>query len=281
MSFCMRLKSSNHKKSLPGYMKNTSCGKKAFLHIRCKGSYTLEMAVVLPLVAAFFVAILFFFRILQVQTQVQEALVYASRKTAVQACSSNYSAVLLAAAEVYFRKEVQQYGEYQQYVGNNPGGVSLLLSDMDGPEITLRADYFMKLPIGFFEVKGIRMTQVSTSRKWTGDSDSWIDEDYVYVTKHGSVYHCSRNCSYLDLSIRMAEYAQIGTLRNKSEHKYSACHQCVAKNKALQQVYITDYGDVYHATLSCSGLKRTVYLIPLSEVGSKGPCSKCGKIKST
>lgn len=278
MSFCVRLKTPNHYKSLPEYTINSNCGKKAFLHIRNKASYTLEMAVILPLVTAFLVFILFFFRVLQVQTQVQAALVYASRKTAMQAGTTDSVPVLLAAAEVYFHKEVQQYKEFRQYVEDSSGGVSLLRSELYGPEVALRADYFIRLPIPFFKMKGMSVTQTSTSRKWTGDRELWTNEDYVYVTEHGIVYHYSRNCRYLDLSIRAVEYAQIGALRNKSEHKYSGCNQCVAKNKDLQQVYITDYGEVYHARLSCSGLKRTIYMIPLSEVGSKGACSKCGNV---
>lgn len=275
MSFCSRLIYFNQNKSLPKYRK-ANCCKKAFLHIRSKGSYTLEMAVVLPLVTAFMVSILFFFRVLQVQTQVQEALVYASRQTAAQASIGNSSAALFASAEMQFRKELQQHKEYRHYVSESSGGVSLLLSDFEGPEITLRADYYIKLPITIFKIKGVHMTQSSVNRKWTGDREAWTETDYVYVTEHGTVYHRSRNCRYLDLSIRAVEYVEIGALRNKNEHKYYACSQCAAKNKKKGQVYITDYGEVYHTSLSCSGLKRTVYLIPISEVGGKGPCSKCG-----
>ena len=70
-----------------------------------------------------------------------------------------------------------------------------------------------------------------------------------------------------------------GALRNRSEHKYNGCDQCVAKKLKLGQVFITDYGTCYHATLSCSGLKRSVYLVPISEVNGMGACSKCGDKK--
>lgn len=284
MSFCSQIMYPLNNQSLPEYasknkkIERKSC-KKTFLHIRIRGSYTLEMAVVLPIAVTFLTAILFFFRVLQVQTQVQEALVYTSRKIAVSAGVSDNSATLLAEAEVLFRKELQQHEEVQKYVQNDLPGVSLLLSELSGPEVILRADYFVKFPIKLLNVKGVKITQRSASRKWTGDQEQWTDNDYVYITENGTVYHCSRDCSYLDLSIKAVDYTDIGRIKNKNEHKYSGCSLCAEKNKSAGQVYITDYGTCYHATLSCSGLKRTVYIVPLSEVGGKGPCSKCGKAK--
>ena len=53
---------------------NTHC-KGAYSCTCHKGSYTLEAAVILPMMAGFFVAILFFFRVLQIQTGVQEATI--------------------------------------------------------------------------------------------------------------------------------------------------------------------------------------------------------------
>lgn len=68
----------------------------------------------------------------------------------------------------------------------------------------------------------------------------------------------------------------VENLRNESQGKYHACEKCMG-GRIPASVYITDYGDRYHSTLACSGLKRTVYAIPLSEAVGKGACSKCGK----
>ena len=51
-----------------------------------KGSLTLEATVVLPLMAGFFISILFLFRVLMVQAAVEEALVYVGRVIAVESC---------------------------------------------------------------------------------------------------------------------------------------------------------------------------------------------------
>lgn len=253
----------------------TSCKETRFCACR-KGSYTLEAAVVLPLMAGFFLAILFFFRVLQVQTGVQTALYYASRKTACEASTVSSQTALLVSAEAYFQKEVRQYESVSKYVRGGSWGVSLLRSDIAESHVNLKADYFIKLPINFFKIRGITVSQCSKSRKWTGDRENLGEEGYVYVAKNGTVYHLTRDCPYLDLSIRAVAADQLSALKNKSDHKYYACSGCVAKNKGAKIVYITDYGTHYHVSLTCSGLKRSVYLIPISEVGEKGACSKCG-----
>lgn len=301
MSFCIRNCQNHHIQSFPEHTKSFNprnkytvlqpgygqfdtekitgkrfLRKKTSLCIRKKASYTLEAAIVIPFVAAFFVSVLFFFRVLQIETQVQEALDYASRKSACEASVVNSGPVLMASAEAYFLKGLQDYELPAHYVSGGKVGISLLRSDVSDCYINLQADYHIKLPINFFTVRGIMISQSSKSRKWTGDRDSGQEEDYVYVTETGTVYHRDRMCSYLDLSIQTVNSGNLEGLRNRGGHKYYPCAECAAKNKAGNTVYITDYGTCYHVSLSCSGLKRTIYMIPLSEVGGKGPCSKCG-----
>ena len=282
MSFCKNYSRTCTKSAFPKTtMKNGRSCKKAPLCTCHRGSYTLEAAVVLPLMAGFFAAILFFFRVLQIQTQVQESLIYASRRTACEASCTESPAVLWASAEAYFRSEIGKYELPKRYVNGGTPGISLMQSNVSNCYIGLQADYQINLPIHFFSVDGVRISQKSNSRKWTGDADDGIQEDYVYVTENGTVYHKNRMCPYLDLSIRAVDAAGLDDLRNKSDHKYYACSECVAKEVHSGMVYITDYGTCYHTSLTCSGLKRTVYIIPLSEVGGKGPCSKCSVSSKT
>jgi hypothetical protein len=243
---------------------------------RRKASYTLEAAVILPLLAGFFVAILFFFRVLQVETQVQEALDYASRKTACEASTVSSAAALQVSAEGYFRKELSQYTLPNKYVSGGNMAISLLGSSYEDNFVTLRATYTMKVPIGFFGWKGFVVAQGSKIHKWTGDRDDGEQTDYVYVTERGTVYHRDRKCSYLDLSIQTVNYSGVDSKRNKNGNKYYACSECSSGKTVAGLVYITNYGTSYHTKVSCSGLKRTINLIPITEVGSKGACSKCG-----
>ena len=101
------------------------------------------------------------------------------------------------------------------------------------------------------------------------------EEETVYVTETGMVYHRDYHCTYLELSIQMVPASALDGLRNESQESITpAAAACTGKAHGL--VYVTDYGEKYHSSLNCSGLKRTVYAVPLSEAVGKGACSKCG-----
>lgn len=248
-----------------------------------KGSYTVEAAVVFPFTAAFWVAVLFFFRVLQVETEVQEALFYAGRMAAVEAGTVENDTALLASAVVLFEAEVSQYPVVSRFVSGGNLGISLLDSKVDEEILQLRAEYSLKLPFSFFGVSGLKIVQNSNNRKWNGkivetDGDGDGDEDdvWVYVTDYGSVYHRSESCSYLNPSIHTTTLGAISSLRNRSGGIYYACSGCNAGELSGGIVYYTNYGTNYHSSLSCSGLKRTTKKVRLSEVEGMRACSKCG-----
>lgn len=231
---------------------------------------------VIPMITGFWLFLLFFFRVMQVQTCVYSALSYSSRKTAAIASELKSSTATLGIAELFFREKVSEQKVISQYVEGGFGGISLLTSDCADEFVDLKAYYRVKFPIGFFPVEGILIYQESKSRKWTGYPVEQEESlSYVYITEYGNAYHSSKECNYLDLSIRSVKRAQIGDLRNKNGHKYYACELCAEEISRSEDVYITSYGESYHNSISCGGLKRTLYLIKLSDVGSRHPCKKC------
>lgn len=147
--------------------------------------------------------------------------------------------------------------------------------------------YKVKLPLLFIKVDGFPMVQRVKLRGWSGTKielksdteETNEDSEIVYITEHGRVYHLSKECSHLNLSIKEVHIDDIKGLRNAAGGKYKECEICDKYETGLEnhKVYITDYGDRYHKSLGCSGLKRTIIAIPKSEVGDRSPCKRCGK----
>lgn len=116
------------------------------------------------------------------------------------------------------------------------------------------------------------------ARAWTGyDAESAgtdEEEELVYITEYGKVYHLTKSCSFLSLSIRAVTIEQVEKLRNADGSRFYRCEEC--GDKCTNIVFVTGYGTRYHGTLQCKGLKRTIQEIPLSEVGDRTACKKCG-----
>lgn len=115
-----------------------------------------------------------------------------------------------------------------------------------------------------------------TGYEISGDGDSVDEEEYVYITPNGTVYHRDIGCTHLKLSIQTVDFSYVSSLRNEDGGCYSKCDYCGSKTPNNGVVYITNYGDCYHTSLSCPGIKRTIETIPISKVGNRKACSKCG-----
>ena len=117
-------------------------------------------------------------------------------------------------------------------------------------------------------------------RGWTGYTGETFtgngQEELVYKTPGGEVYHKSRDCTYLKLSVHMVSAAELPNCRNESGGKYDPCEYCVRKESPGRMVYIADYGVSYHNSRNCQGLKRTVMAVPLSHTEGLRCCSRCG-----
>lgn len=128
----------------------------------------------------------------------------------------------------------------------------------------------------FFGIHWYQQLRTSTYEGVSMIPTNTSDEKIVYLAENATVYHTREDCVYLKPRIQEVSGAGIDTLRNQSGGRYKTCHLCSKRKeiKDFSMVFITPYGDRWHTSKTCSGLKRTIRSVPLSEVGLP-PCSKC------
>lgn len=239
------------------------------------GSYTLEAAIVIPLVAAYLVTLLFFFHVLEIQCEVDEALLYVGRKTAVESSVVDSDTLLFLSAEAYFVYALQDSQQVEKWVEHGIAGIYLWKSVFNEETIHLHAEYVIKLPISIWGIDELKLTSRNTFRKWIGDRQEEVEEGYVYVTKYGEVYHKNLNCRTINISVKVSTVGEIFYLRGKDGQKYYECSRCTWTDSKRERVYYTDYGTLYHKDIACSAIKRTVDKIKEEEIGQRRPCSYC------
>ncbi len=99
--------------------------------------------------------------------------------------------------------------------------------------------------------------------------------DIVYMTEHGTVYHESRACVYLTVTVRKVAADGVGAERNSSGGKYSECSRC-REDAGGTWVYVSASGRKYHWSLDCPTIRRTVLEKSREEVAGVPACHKCG-----
>lgn len=256
---------------------------------------TLEAAFVLPFFLFAVINILFAVNIIGTQSRINAALHQTGNKMAFAGYVYEHTvgSVLpdslagVAMTNVYARGQILEYvgRDYlnRSCVVDGAGGISFAGSSVmeDGDIIDLQVSYKVKPFSGIMGFNGFTMTQRYYGRAWTGYdvtqyvSDTKQDDPMVYITETGTVYHTDRNCTYLNPSVESIPAVTVGEKRNQSGSKYYPCEICGA-GTGMGQVYITKQGGSYHSRINCSGLKRTIYTVPLSQVDGRGRCSKCG-----
>lgn len=246
MPFCSR-EISKFKKTLQiprihvMLFKSMRAGRRASLRAFQKGSMTVEASLVLPFLLCAVTALLYLFSFTSVQAKESRELAERAELLAVTAGQAYES-------DPYIR-----------------------LSDAKLVSLPFSSLFFGRKPV----------TREVVVRAWvgyTGESfHNRAGETIVYITPTGSVYHKSRDCTYLRLSIRQVASGDLSGERNQSGSRYSPCIYCIRRGWAGGTAYITDYGTSYHSSAGCQGLKRTVTAIPLSQAGGRHACSRCGR----
>lgn len=260
-----------------------------------KGSMTLEASFVLPFFLFAVINILSAVNIIGAQSRINAALHQVGNKMAFAGYAYEHSIgsslpdslAGVALTEGYAKGQIIKYvgSSYleQSCIVSGAGGMSMAGSSVmgTGDVIDLQVSYQVKPLIAVMGFNQFSMTQRYYGKAWTGyDVTQWVSDTYeedpmVFITETGTVYHLDRNCVYLNPSIEIIDADSVESRRNQDGGKYYPCEKCGTKIGG-REIYITSQGNRYHTQLNCSGLKRTIYTVPLSQTGGRGRCSKCG-----
>ena len=270
-----------------------------------RGSAAVEASIALPI---FLFVLLFFFHLLQVQTVRQvvyeagvEAAEYVAEycylhqemkdllegETSVEDMGRDRpkeaikqkaglvdSATLLAIATAHLQKSLDEPALVEKYIKGGASGISLIGSMLPGTdgELYFRIRYTICIDTPMLPTVTKEVVETIRQKPYLGyspeEEDGTESDPYVYITDNQEVYHRSRGCSHLMLGIHPV-------YKDEAERQgYRACSYC--GKKAGLVVLVGPDGECYHSSGDCSGLRRTVHRVRLSEVGGLPPCSRCG-----
>lgn len=262
---------------------STPAKRTSFFSFGLSASVTVEAALTIPLFFMAVMALFYMLEVMSIRTNIRCGMQYAAKAAAEDAYIVPVRSVGKLQSDI-----VKSIGEERLDRSIIVGGASgiqceeSVMSAVTGI-LNMKVNYQVKLPIPVFAVPPVRMEETMRVKGWTGYvriAGAGENEDVVYITETGMVYHRDYHCNYLDLSIRPVSSSDISSIRNEEGGKYYPCEYCTSvggngSGDFAGIVYVTDYGEHYHSSLNCSRLKRTIYAVPVSEAVGKGACSKC------
>ena len=262
-------------------------------------SVTVEASIVLPIFLFLFVNLLCVFDILKLQCDLEAALHQTGSQIMInKAATKSFlgygeggtteDIVSGAVNAAMASRMVKQYlGEdYLEHspICNGSSGLSFAQTalESDGDVIDIVATYKVHPLFGIaafknFPVEGRFYGHAFTGYDVRGEAleDDEEEDELVYITESGTAYHKSLDCSHLKLSVKSVSKKEVSSKRNKDRGKFYPCEYC--GKRAGQTVYITNYGNRYHSDRNCSGIKRTIKTVRLSEAAGRSPCSECAR----
>lgn len=243
------------------------------------GAVTVEACLVIPLFLFFFLSmasiIMIFFCDAHIHQSLSDTGQVISRQCYKNQIIANESISNISDGIVLNTQFLKFLGNdffVERVVLGGRHGITLSLTeDNKNPKIFyLKADYVIKVHVpilGTLKRKGQAIVKQKGFVGYTKGEEE-IDP-YVYVTPNQAVYHCSRSCTHLSLSVREVSDA------NRS--LYKPCRFCRYAENNSGTIYVTRTSNLYHESRGCSGLKRSVTRVKKSMVAGLPPCGRCGR----
>lgn len=227
---------------------------------------TVEASLILPIFMMLFMNLLSMIEVYRIHSSVAASLWEKGREVSI------FGQQLIV-------KNLETYPVWEKIVAGGQSGFFVFGTAQENGIIRIDCNYRIKPLFSSFTPVSKQLNNHYYGHAWVGyihSGETSAQEDaYVFITETGTVYHKNRGCSYLNPSIRNAAAGELNSLRNSSGGIYYACSSC-EEFRSEGTYYITDYGTSYHTSIACSGLKRTIYTVKISEVNGKGACSRCG-----
>lgn len=238
-----------------------------------RGSVTIETAIVLPIFLFFIIGILQIGNCILIDEEIGKGVVECARYYAKEEAA----AAKLVFISSVFQKKVDSNYLSNSYLEQGVKGINFLGTYYDGKEsmIIIKAKYQLKIEMPLIGNQKFTLTKQIRQKVFCGYDYRNINEEtdiFVYIAENKSVYHTNRDCTHLVLSIQKV-FSTTDYLKGNTD--YSPCELCM-KNTEIDGLYITNEGNRYHSSITCSGLKRTVMRVRLSQAGGLSRCQRCG-----
>ncbi len=171
---------------------------------------------------------------------------------------------------------IDDSGMVERYVDGGMAGLRIVQAELKSDDriyIKLLYDLHIEIPIiGNIKIPCEERIRQRAYIGYDRGNDDDSEGTYVYVAENGQVYHSSRSCYHIRLTIRQVSPADAA----RECEGLSGCSLC-ARYSGRGTLYVTQSGDRYHFSLECPGLKRTIYRVKKNDCGDLPPCSECGR----
>lgn len=249
-----------------------------------KASMTVEASIVLPLFLFFFLHMAGFVEMLRLHSNLEYGLWKAGKTLMLYGAVEEVAeAVPEVAVSYVYVNGVLQSTLGKEYLNSSPlafgsNGLNFLESDIitDSDEVNLTLTYQVQPAGNILPFMYTRMVNRLYGRAWTGYDVIRSDGGALvaYITKYGEVWHTTRECSHLRLSVQKVSAKELENLRNQWGERYEKCSFCT-EGAIPNQIYITEDGDCFHYAESCLGLTRHLETISWENREKYRPCSRC------
>lgn len=247
------------------------------------GSITVEASLVVPIFVLIVTGILYLNQLLYCEEQVLCALEQAAKETSLE-----YTLVhkKLVVNPVFMSAKINAAISGRENENRSVVCVVRAKIDSETDQMDFQADYTVTSPIPLFGKNIFLFSEGYYGKAFTGvltrmSQSEQGEDEMVYVTKTGSVYHRSIACNHLKLSLRVVSIKELEEKRSFDGSIYYPCEKCCGgKNlSAKQNVVICNYGNRYHVEKSCQKISWSIREIPISQVEGRTPCKTCANGK--